>query len=91
MTKGQSRPTAFEVLVTELTDYFDRVPLETLEMFGVRTGTPRFSYLRAFRVVASTLEKNGLLRRYGDRIVSNSYGSAISDIDAYFVLRKLSD
>ena len=47
-------------------DFFDRAPrgaaLETLQKFGVRTGTPFSSYLRALRVVvASTVEKGGPL------------------------------
>ena len=66
MTKRASGPAAFKVLLTELADYFDRAPrgaaLETLQKFGVRTGTPFSSYLRAFRVVAaSTVEKGGPL------------------------------
>ena len=54
------------MLLEDFTDYFDRAPrgaaLETLQKFGVRSGTPFSSYLRAFRVVAaSTVEKGGPL------------------------------
>ena len=54
------------MLLADFTDYFDRAPrgaaLETLQRFGVRSGTPFSSYLRAFCVVvASTVEKGGPL------------------------------
>ena len=56
-----SGPAAFKMLPTDNTDYFDAA-LETLQKFGVRTGTPFSSYLRAFRAfVASTVEKDGPL------------------------------
>ena len=63
---GSSEPAAFKILLADFADYFDRAPrgaaLETLQKFGVRTGTPSFSYLRTFRVVvASTVEKGGPL------------------------------
>ena len=66
ITTGSSGPAAFNVLLADFTDYFDRAPdgaaLETLQKFGVRTGTPLSSYLRALRVVvASTVEKGGPL------------------------------
>ena len=59
-------PAAFKTLLTDFADYFDRAPrgaaLETLQKFGVRTGTPFSSYLRALRVVvASTVAKGGPL------------------------------
>ena len=59
-------PAAFKTLLSDFADYFDRAPrgaaLETLQKFGVRTGTPFSSYLRALRVVvASTVEKGGPL------------------------------
>ena len=65
MTSGASGPVAFKTLLTDFADYFDRAPrgaaLATLH-FGVRTGTPFASYLRALRVVvASTVEKGGPL------------------------------
>ena len=54
------------MLLADVTDYFDRASrgaaLETLQKFGVRSGTPFSSYLRAFRVVVvSTVEKGGPL------------------------------
>ena len=66
MTSGTSGPVAFKTLLTDFTDHFDRAPrgaaLATLQNFGVRTGTPFASYLRALRVVvASTVEKGGPL------------------------------
>ena len=62
MTSGSSGPDAFKILQADFVDYFDRAPrsaaLATLQNFGVRTGTPFASYLRALRVVvASTVEK----------------------------------
>ena len=51
ITKGASGLAAFKVLSTELANYFDRAPrgvaLETLQTFGVRSGTPFSSKLRA--------------------------------------------
>ena len=66
MTSGSSGLDASKTLLAELADYFDRAPrgvaLTTLQNFGVRTGTPFASYLRALRVVvASTVEKGGPL------------------------------
>ena len=66
MTSGASGPVAFKTLLTDFADHFDRAPrraaLATLQNFGVRTGTPFASYLRALRVVvASTVEKGGPL------------------------------
>ena len=66
LSSGSGGPAAFKTLLTDFADYFDRAPrgaaLETLQKFGVRTGTPFSSYLRALRVVvASTLEKGGPL------------------------------
>ena len=66
MTSGVSGPVAFKTLLTDFAHYFDRPPrgaaLATLQNFGVRTGTPFASYLRALRVVvASTIEKGGPL------------------------------
>ena len=59
-------PAAFGTLLTDLADYFDRAPreaaLSTLQQFGVPSGTPFFSFLRSFRVVAaSTVDKGGPL------------------------------
>ena len=64
LSSGSGGPAAFMILLTDFTDYFDRAPrgaeLETLQKFGVRTGTPFSTYLRALRVVvASTVEKGG--------------------------------
>ena len=66
LSSGSGGPAAFKTLLTDFADYFDRAPpgaaLETLQKFGVRTGTPFSSYLRALRVVvASTVEKGGPL------------------------------
>ena len=66
MTSGASGPVAFKTLLTDFADHFDRAPrgaaLATLQNFGVCTGTPFASYLRALRVVvASTVEKGGPL------------------------------
>ena len=63
LTSSFRGPTALKTLLTDFADYFDRAPrgaaLETLQKFGVRTGTP---CLRAFRVVvAGTVEKGGPL------------------------------
>ena len=66
LSSGPGGPAAFKTLLTDFADYFDRPPrgaaLETLQKFGVQTGTPFSSYLRALRVVvASTVEKGGPL------------------------------
>ena len=66
LTSGSSGPDAFRTLLAGFADHFDRAPrgaaLATLQNFGVRTGTPFASYLRALRVVvASTVEKGGPL------------------------------
>ena len=59
-------PVAFGTLLTDVADYFDRVPrgatLATLQQFGVPSGTPFSTFLRSFRVVvASTVDKGGPL------------------------------
>ena len=66
LSSGSGGPAAFKILLTDLADYFDRASrgaaLETLQKFGVRTGTPFSSYLRALRVVVvSTVKKGGPL------------------------------
>ena len=66
LSSGIGGPAAFKTLLTDFADYFDRAPrgaaLATLQNFGVCTGTPFASYLRALRVVvASTVEKGGPL------------------------------
>ena len=66
LSSGSGGPAAFKILLTDLAEYFDRAPrgaaLETLQKFGVRTGTPFSRYLRALRVVVgSTVEKGGPL------------------------------
>ena len=66
LSSGIGGPAAFKTLLSDFADYFDRASrgaaLETLQKFGVRTGTPFSSYLRALRVVvASTVEKGGPL------------------------------
>ena len=59
-------PAAFRTLLSDVADYFDRTPRgaasETLQTFGVPSGTPFSSFLRSFRViVASTVDKRGPL------------------------------
>ena len=66
LTSGSSGRDPFRTLLADFADYFDRAPrgaaLATLQNFGIRTGTPFASYLRALRVVvASTVEKGGPL------------------------------
>ena len=66
LSSGIGGPAAFKTLLSDFADYFDRASrgaaLETLQKFGVRTGTPFSSCLRALRVVvASTVEKGGPL------------------------------
>ena len=66
LSSGIGGPAAFKTLLTDFADYLDRAPrgaaLATLQNFGVRTGTPFASYLRALRVVvAGTVEKGGPL------------------------------
>ena len=52
LSSGTGGPAAFKILLSDFADYFDRAPrgaaLETLQKFGVRTGTPFSSYLRAY-------------------------------------------
>ena len=62
------------MLLADVTDFFDRAPrgaaVETLQKFGVRSGTPFSSYLRALRVVvASTVEKGGPLAPSADTAI----------------------
>ena len=58
-----SSPAAFKILLTDFADYFDRAlrgaAFETLQKFGVRTGTPFSSYLRVLRVVVAGTVKEG--------------------------------
>ena len=59
-------PAAFRTLLIDVTDYFDRAPrgasLETLQKFGVPSGTLFSNCLRSFGVVvASTVDKGGPL------------------------------
>ena len=66
MMTGSTGPAAFKILLVDFADYFNRAPRgaarETLQKFGVRTGTPFSSYLRTLRViVSSTLKKGGPL------------------------------
>ena len=61
------------MFLADITDS-DRAPhraaLETLQKFGVRTGTPFSSYLWDFRViVASTVEKGGPLAPPSDMAI----------------------
>ena len=62
LASGVDGPAAFRTLLIDVTDYFDRAPrgaaLETLQKFGVPSGTPFSNYLRSFRVgVATTVDK----------------------------------
>ena len=92
LSSGSGGPAAFTILLTNFADYFDRAPrgaaLETLQKFGVRTGTPFSSCLRALRVVvASTVEKGGPLAPSATMAIelSNTYGSTITHVDAKLV------
>ena len=74
MMTDSSGPSAFKILLEDCADYFDRAPrgaaLETLQKFGVRTGTPFSSYLRTLRVVvASTVEKGGPLAPSAEMVI----------------------
>ena len=74
MTAGSSGTSAFKILLAVFADYFDRAPrgaaLETLQKFGVRTGTPFSVYLRTLRVVvASTVEKGGPLVPFAEMVI----------------------
>ena len=66
LASGVDGPAAFRTLLIDVTDYFNRAPrgaaLETLQKFGVRSGTRFSNYCRLFRVVvASTVDKDGSL------------------------------
>ena len=66
LASGVDGPAAFRTLLTDVADHFDRAPrgaaLETLQTFGVPSGTPFSSYLRSFRIIiASTVDKGGPL------------------------------
>ena len=66
MMTRSTGPAVFKLLLVDFADYFDRAPRgaarETLQTFGVRTGTSFSSYLRTLRVnVSSTVEKGGPL------------------------------
>ena len=66
LASGVEGSAAFRTLLIDVTDYFDRAPrgaaLETLQKFGLPSGTPFSNYLRSFRVVvASTVDKGGPL------------------------------
>ena len=66
LASGVDGPAAFRTLLVDATDYFDLAPrgaaLETLQTFGVPSGTPFSNYLRSYRVVvASTVDKGGPL------------------------------
>ena len=57
---------AFRTLLIDVADYLDRAPrgaaLETLQKFGIPSGTPFSIFLHYFRVVvASTVDKGGTL------------------------------
>ena len=66
LASGVDGPAAFRARLIDVTDYFDRAPrgaaLETLQKFGVPSGTPFSNYLRSFRVVvAGTVDEGGPL------------------------------
>ena len=66
LASGVDGTATFRTLLIDLTDHFDRAPrcaaLETLQTFGVPSGTPFLNCLRSFRVVvASTVGKGGPL------------------------------
>ncbi|WP_372943673.1 hypothetical protein, partial [Shewanella sp.] len=66
LTSGLYGLAALKMLLADITDYFNRAlpgaALETLQMFGVRPGTPFAGYLRTFCAgVASTVEKGSPL------------------------------
>ena len=66
MMTGSTGPAAFKILLVDFANYFDRAPRgaarETLQKFGVRTGTLFSSYLRTLRVnVSSTVDKGDSL------------------------------
>ena len=90
MMTGSSGPATFRILLADFADYFYRAPrgaaLETLQTFGVRTGTPFFSYLRTLRVVvASTVEKGGPLApsaEMGIELGLNKDGTTVPYADA---------
>ena len=72
LASGVDWPAAFRTLLTDVADYFDRAPrgaaLETLQKFGVPSGTPFSSFLQSFRVVvASTVDKGGPLAPSPDK------------------------
>ena len=50
LASGVDGPAAFRTILTDVTDYFDRSPrgeaLESLQKFGVPSGTPFSNYLR---------------------------------------------
>ena len=64
LTFGVDGLAAFRTFLIDVADYFDCAPrgaaLETLQKFGVPSGTPFSTLLRSFRVVvASTVDKGG--------------------------------
>ena len=66
LASGVDGPAAFRTRLIDATDYFDLAPrgaaLETLQTFGVPSGTPFSNCLHSYRVVvASTVDKGGPL------------------------------
>ena len=64
LASGVDRPVAFRTRLIDVIDYFDLAPrglaLETLQKFGVPSGTSFSSYLRSFMVVvANTVDEGG--------------------------------
>ena len=54
LASGVDGPVAFETLLTNVADYFDRSPrgaaMATLQKFGVPSGTPFSIFLRSFKI-----------------------------------------
>ena len=64
LASGVDGPAALRTLLTGIADHFDRAgaALETLQTFGVPSGTPVSGFLRSFRVVVTrTVDKGGPL------------------------------
>ena len=75
-------PAASRTLLTDVANYFDHAPrgaaIETLQKFGIPSGTPFSSFLRSFRAVVA-------LARHGDGDHSHSYSTIVRGVDADFV------
>ena len=93
LASGVDGPAAFRTLLTDVGDFFDRAPrgadLETLQKFGVPSGTPFSSFLRSFRfIVASTVDKGRPLAFSPDIaivLIRILYSTTVPDVNADFV------